>query len=115
MDKMYLCEHCRTSSLSFDAEAFWDISEQKFKFNFNKNRFDNKQAFCGVCDTWVTFYEYETDPEENGYSSIELDIEKYDKETLVNLILFAHKNNYTFNQAVNEFLKTVIEKHEIQD
>jgi hypothetical protein len=115
MDKMYLCEHCRTSSLSFDAEAFWDISEQKFKFNFNKNRFDNKQAFCGVCDTWVTFYEYETKSEENGYSSIELNFEKYEKQTLINLILFAHKNNYTFNQAVNELLKSVIEKNEIQN
>jgi hypothetical protein len=115
MDKMYLCEHCRTSSLSFDAEAFWDISEQKFKFNFNKNRFDNKQAFCGVCDTWVTFYEYETIPEENGYSSLELDLEEFEKKDLINFILYANKHNCTFNEVIVSSLESFINKNEIQD
>jgi hypothetical protein len=112
MDKMYLCEHCKTSSLSFDAEAFWDISKQEFKYNFNKNRFDNKQAFCGVCDNWVTFIESETEPEENGYSSIELNLEEFEKKDLVNFILYAHKNNCTFNEAIIRSLESFIRNNE---
>jgi len=114
MDKMYLCKHCRTSSLSFDAEAFWDISKQEFKFNFNKNRFDNKQAFCGVCDNWVTFIESETEPENNGHSSIEFDMEDMEKEDLMNLILYAHKNNCTINEAIIKLLESFIKRNEKQ-
>ena len=37
---------------------------------------------------------------ENKQSSLELDLNEFSKEELIKIILFGHKNNFTFNQVI---------------
>lgn len=112
MDKKYLCEHCHTSSLRFEAEAFWDISKQEYKFNVVHIV---GKAFCSACDNWVNYKEYEAEPIETGYSPLELNLEEFEKKDLINFILYAHKNNCTFNQAVVKCLEGAIKHYEVSN
>jgi hypothetical protein len=41
--------------------------------------------------------------------SLEINLEEYDKELLVELILYAHKNNFTINEAIATLLKNFLD------
>ena len=43
------------------------------------------------------------------YSTIEFNLEELDKEALINLILIAHKNNLTFNDAIVYVLEKAVD------
>lgn len=41
-------------------------------------------------------------------ATLDIDLEEFSKETLIKLILFAHENDFTFNEAIVESLKSII-------
>jgi hypothetical protein len=49
---------------------------------------------------------------EQQYGNLEIDLNEFDKETLIHLIIYAHDNNITFNEAIiqviQQFLNTNI-------
>jgi hypothetical protein len=45
--------------------------------------------------------------------TIEIDLDSYDKDLLIKLISFAHKNNYTFNEAIVSIIKKYLENADI--
>lgn len=59
MKKTYKCKCCDNKNIIFSAEAKWDIDKQEFVYNIEKFYFDDKTAFCEVCDTWTDFDEDE--------------------------------------------------------
>ena len=42
-------------------------------------------------------------------STITLDLHEYGKNELINLIMYAHKNDFTFNQAIVDILGLFLE------
>jgi peptide subunit release factor 1 (eRF1) len=49
---------------------------------------------------------------EEKTESIELNLEEMSKKDLINLILFAHKHDYTFNQAIVKALEGILAQEE---
>jgi len=50
-------------------------------------------------------------------STIEINFEEYDKDTLIRFIVYAHSYDLTFNEAINKLLKDnlpLLEKDENQ-
>lgn len=50
--------------------------------------------------------------EEKKFSEIEIDLESWSKTDLINFIIFAHNNNYTFNEAIVYALESVVDRFE---
>ena len=46
---------------------------------------------------------------------MEFDLNEFSKEDLINFIHYAHKNNYTINEAIVEAMKGAIKDHEYQN
>lgn len=42
-------------------------------------------------------------------SNIDINLEEFDKNTLINLILYTHKFDYTFNEAVVKMLTSYLD------
>ena len=51
----------------------------------------------------------------NNTATIEIDFSKYSKKDLLAVIMYAHRNNYTFEQAVVEALKSFIQDNSLID
>ena len=47
-----------------------------------------------------------------NYDSIELDLESFEKRDLINLILYAHKHNLTFNDAITKAVSGIVNEEE---
>lgn len=45
-------------------------------------------------------------------STMEIDLEEYDKDTLIRFIMYSHLNDLTFNDALNKLLKDNLPKFE---
>jgi hypothetical protein len=43
---------------------------------------------------------------------VEINLEEFDKQLLIYLITFAHKNNFTFNDAIVNILKSYLVQNE---
>ena len=50
--------------------------------------------------------------EDEKYSEMEIDLEEWTKKDLINFIIFAHNNNYTFNEAIVHSLESIIDSYE---
>lgn len=44
--------------------------------------------------------------------TMEINLEEYDKETLIRFIMYSHLNDLTFNDALNKLLKDNLPKFE---
>ena len=54
--KTYNCKCCGSSDITFNANAKWNIPEQKFEYILEKFYMEEKEsAFCNVCDSWTNF------------------------------------------------------------
>lgn len=51
--------------------------------------------------------------EKEQMADIEIDLESFSKETLIDLIQHAHKNNLTFNEAIVSILQTYIQSNNL--
>ena len=45
--------------------------------------------------------------------TLEIDLQEFDKETLICLIVFAHKLNKTFNETIEEILTSFLKENSI--
>ena len=43
---------------------------------------------------------------------MEIDLEEWSKKDLISFIIFAHNNNYTFNEAIVYALESVVDRFE---
>jgi hypothetical protein len=50
---------------------------------------------------------------EQEYGNLELDLNDFDKDTLIFLILYAHNNDITFNKAIEGVLKEFLSKYDV--
>jgi hypothetical protein len=46
--------------------------------------------------------------------TINLDLSSYEKEVLINLILYAHERHITFNEAVVEIIKNFLDQNQYE-
>lgn len=51
--------------------------------------------------------------EKEQMADIEIDLESFSKEALIDLIRYAHKNNLTFNEAIVSILQTYIQSNNL--
>ena len=51
--------------------------------------------------------------EEIKYGDLDLDLNEFDKNTLIYLIIYAHENNLTFNKAIETILREFLNKYDV--
>ena len=52
---------------------------------------------------------------EQKYSLLDIDLEEFDKDTLIHLIMYAHQREITFNQAICQILQNVVDQQDAKD
>jgi hypothetical protein len=46
------------------------------------------------------------------YSNLDIDLNEFDKNTLIYLIVYAHENNLTFNKVIETILKEFLSRYD---
>lgn len=50
--------------------------------------------------------------DELKYSNLDLDLNEFDKNTLIYLIVYAHENDLTFNKVIETILKEFLSRYD---